>query len=132
MLLASDPEGAPRPARELAREMGVGVSYVSKILHELIRANLAEGVRGPTGGVKLARSACDVRLWDVLVAVQPMGRLDHCLLGQSACDEGRRCPLHEDWTAIRAQIFHMFHSKNLSALTTSSNVGAGDVLGEKA
>lgn len=131
VLLASDPESAPRPVRELACEMGVGASYVTKILRDLVRASLVDGVRGPKGGVKLARSAGELRLWDVLAAVQAMGKIDHCLLGQNACDDGRPCPLHEDWTPIRAQIIHLFQSKKISALAARSDAGTRDVLGEK-
>jgi len=136
-LLASDAKSAPRPARELAVEMGLGGSYVSKVLHDLILANLVEGVRGPKGGVKLARPAGDVRLWDVLEAVQTMGELDRCLLGQKACDEGRPCPLHEDWNPIRTQIQDLFESKNLTALVEGSGARGAtiepkDVFGEKA
>src|SRR3954462_8269213 len=56
-------------ARETAERQGIPLRYLEQILQELRRAGLVEAKRGPGGGYVLARPATEVRLADVVSAL---------------------------------------------------------------
>jgi DNA-binding IscR family transcriptional regulator len=53
-------------------------------------------------------------LWDVLAAVEPVGELGNCLLGEEACRGEVTCPLHNDWAQVRNQIAALLRNKTLA------------------
>ncbi|OFV84771.1 MAG: hypothetical protein A2620_05575 [Acidobacteria bacterium RIFCSPHIGHO2_01_FULL_67_28] len=99
--------------REIAAGLGVPATYLAKVLQGLTRAGLLRAVRGPGGGVQLARPARDIRLWDVLAAVEPVGEFERCFLGLGECDDAHPCPLHESWGPIRARLLEMLQARSL-------------------
>jgi Rrf2 family protein len=76
LFLALEPEGTSRRVRDLATELGVPATYLAKIVQALTRLGLLRALRGPRGGVQLARPAREIRLRDVLSAVEPVGEFE--------------------------------------------------------
>jgi Rrf2 family protein len=62
--------GATRRVRDVAGRQRIPVRFLEQIFQELKRAGLVESKRGPRGGFRLARSPDDVRLGDVLRAIE--------------------------------------------------------------
>lgn len=60
---------APVTTDEISRRQKIPTSYLGSILAELRRASLVRARRGPEGGWSLARSAAEIRLADVIRAV---------------------------------------------------------------
>lgn len=113
LLLALEPEGTCRRVRELAAELGVPATYLTKVLQELTRAGLLRAVRGPGGGMRLARSAHTIHLWDVLSAVEPTAEFNRCFLGLDRCTDLNPCPLDQVEAPLRTQILALLQTKNL-------------------
>lgn len=113
LILALEPQGIPRRVSELAEEMGVPRTYLAKVLQGLARAGLLRTVRGPGGGVCLARSPREIRPWDVLSAMEPVRELDQCFLGLGQCNDAQACPLHQAWGPIRTALLEMLQSHTL-------------------
>lgn len=118
LVLATEPAGSWRPVREIAVELGVPATYLTKVLQSLTRVGLLNSLRGPGGGVQLARSAQEIYLWDVLTAIQPAGEFQRCLVGLRTCNDLHPCPLHEAWRPIRTQIRAMLQTKTLWEFAT--------------
>lgn len=68
-LLAALPPGTCLPAARLAEFHGVPGPYLTKHLQALTRAGVLESVPGPRGGYRLARSAGDLTVLDVVEAI---------------------------------------------------------------
>jgi len=66
--IAQNEEGAN--SREIAKEYGIPLEYLLKILQDLVRANVLTSKRGPGGGFKLAKSANQINLLQVVEALQ--------------------------------------------------------------
>ena len=113
LLLALEPEGRPRRVSEIADELGVPRTYLAKVLQNLTRVGLLHAVRGPGGGVCLARSPREMHLWDVLSATEPVREFEQCFLGLGQCNDLQPCPLHEVWGPIRTSILAMLQTKSL-------------------
>src|SRR6185503_6422011 len=56
----------PVTAADVARRHGAPEAVMAKVLQRLVRAGLAVGTRGSNGGYRLARSASQITVLDVL------------------------------------------------------------------
>jgi Rrf2 family protein len=68
--LARGRDDAPAQVRDVAARQRIPVRFLEQIFQELKRAGLVESKRGPRGGFRLAHAPEDVRLGDVLRAVE--------------------------------------------------------------
>ena len=93
-LSALPEDGTYRSAAELADDLDLPPSYLSKILSTLANKGLLLSVRGPHGGFRLARPARRITVADVVGAVTEGGDRGPCLLGSGACDHEHPCTLH--------------------------------------
>lgn len=118
--LALDRSSQPRLVRDIAAALGVQPAYLTKIFQQLQRVGLVSAVRGPRGGVRLLRPADQIKLWDVISALEPVDMFERCLLGLARCSDRNPCPLHSLWAPIRAQLLAMLQTKNVSELAWES------------
>lgn len=94
----------PVLVREIAEEEGIPRPFLSKILHDLNKRGLVVSSKGPGGGYSLARNPSEIRLSDVVHAVDGAMDLDAtCVLGLDECRDDSPCALHEFWKAFRIQ-----------------------------
>ena len=68
-LVAFLPPDATLPASRLAEYHGVPGAYLAKHHQALSRAGILESVPGPSGGYRLARSAAEITVLDVVEAI---------------------------------------------------------------
>ena len=118
--LASLPEdGSYAMAKDLAENLHLPAPYLAKILQSLARAEILESVRGPKGGFRLARPAHHIAVGEVLSAMEGEGTLDRCVMGFSHCDSSTPCPMHDAWSAVKAQVESSMTSTTLRDLQLS-------------
>ena len=90
--LATLDPGVTTNSETLAARTKVPQGYLSKILRDLVVADLITSQRGPNGGFALARPADDISMLEVINAVDPIQRIKKCPLGNPA--HLNLCPLH--------------------------------------
>ncbi len=69
-MLSALPEAGLLSAAALAQYHGVSTSYLLKHLQSLSRAGIIHSVPGPQGGYRLAQSADNISLLDIVLAVE--------------------------------------------------------------
>jgi len=69
-IIAVLPEGRGLSAEALAEYFEVPGPYLAKQLQALRRAGIAQSVRGKRGGYRLARSADEISLLDIVLAIE--------------------------------------------------------------
>lgn len=109
--LAGIPDEA-RTTRDISSATRVPSTYLSKILRNLHRAGVVSARRGPHGGFVLAGSPRSISALDVIDAVDPLKRLDHCPLGLAE-HQRALCPLHAKLAAAAAEIENTFRNTTL-------------------
>jgi FeS assembly SUF system regulator len=98
-VLASRPQ-AVMSAAQLAELTHLELPTVSKVLKPLAQAGLVEGLRGVNGGYRLARAPQEIRLIDVVEALEGPIEMTECAAGQSRCEHQTHCGLTTHWRRI--------------------------------
>jgi Rrf2 family transcriptional regulator, iron-sulfur cluster assembly transcription factor len=62
--------GAPTQAKDIARREEIPLRYLEQIFQELKRAGIVDSRRGPRGGYYLRQPPTDIRLGDIVRALQ--------------------------------------------------------------
>jgi len=90
--LAISPE-EPRTVDQIAEATRVPVAYLAKVMQSLVRGGMVTSRRGVGGGFTLVRTPREVRILEIVQAVDPIQRITTCPLGL-ASHGTRLCPLH--------------------------------------
>jgi Rrf2 family protein len=64
------PEGSAAQAKEVAKRQRIPLRYLEQIFGDLKKAGLVESKRGPRGGYTLRRDPAEIRLGDIVRALQ--------------------------------------------------------------
>jgi Rrf2 family protein len=96
---------------EVAKQTQVPAGYLSKVLQILGRAGIVRSQRGLYGGFLLAKPGDQLTVLEVINAVDPLKRIEHCPLGLESHGP-ELCPLHQRLDKIMAQA-----EKALSSIT---------------
>jgi Rrf2 family protein len=101
-------EGVPTSVRDIADRTGLPQPYLEQILLALKGAGLVRSKRGVGGGYVLASSPRDIRLSDIVSAVDgPIALGDFGEPHQDgACDHEGQCVLLAIWQLVGEQIRH--------------------------
>jgi Rrf2 family protein len=117
-LAIGDPH-TPVTGKELARQTDIPSHYLSKLLRKLVVAGLLSSQKGHSGGFRLARPAAEIRLLDILNAVEAGPDLERCSFGWGKCDAAQPCPLHPVFVQLNEAIDMWASRRTLADLRAS-------------
>lgn len=106
---------------EIAKELNLSFYFLSKILQKLVKGELLKSYRGPNGGVKLAKSAENIRLIDIIEIIDGTKFFGECILGLEKCSDDNPCPIHYMWADKREEIQKMFDNTTLKDIVEDIN-----------
>src|SRR6201994_3281084 len=106
-------EGGDRPVSlaEIAKRQEISLSYLEQLFAKLRRGALVKSVRGPGGAYRLSRPSAEVRIADIIMAVDEPITATRCRPGSPKGCTGTttRCVTHDLWEELGRQI-HVFLS----------------------
>ena len=122
--IALQPADALVSLGELSKRQDVSLPYLEQLFVKLRRAGLVESVRGPGGGYKLARSASDIRVVDILTAVDETVSAMHKGAGASGATSGSRAQslTNRLWEGLSANVYVFLHQTRLSDVVANDMV----------
>jgi len=82
--LETHSKGAPTTLADVAERQEISLSYLEQLFGHLRRGKLVKSVRGPGGGYLLAREAAEIRVADVIMAVDEPIKATRCTPGSPA------------------------------------------------
>lgn len=100
----------------IAKRQDISLPYLEQLFVKLRRAGLVEAVRGPGGGYKLARNPSDIRVSEVMEAVEETVDALHTGAGASGAVSGTRAQslTNRLWEGLSANVYVFLHQTRLS------------------
>ena len=92
-------------ASAIARDTGVPLPTVAKVLNALARDGLIVSQRGAAGGYGLSRPAAEIGVADIIQAIEGPIALTACVDGSTNhCDVENLCPMRGGWDKVNLAI----------------------------
>ncbi len=88
----------------LAKREGFSRKYLHALLTALKSAGLVRSVRGAGGGFVLARHPSEIRLSEILSALEGSLALVDCIAEEETCDRTSRCTARRVWQKLNRTI----------------------------
>ena len=105
------------PLAEIAERQQLSLAYLEQLFARLRRRGLVVSTRGPGGGYRLARAACETNVAEVVMAVDEPLKATRCVgHGSTAgCMKGgAKCLTHDLWEETGRQIHAYLSSVSLA------------------
>ncbi|MCK8462284.1 Rrf2 family transcriptional regulator [Aliiroseovarius sp. S1339] len=101
---------------DLAKRQDISLPYLEQLFVKLRRAGLVDSVRGPGGGYRLARAASDIRVSEILTAVDETVSAMHKGAGASGGMSGSKAQslTNRLWEGLSAHVYVFLHQTRLS------------------
>jgi Rrf2 family protein len=107
--------GEPRPTQsgEIAARQNIPESYLEQLLTTLRRAGFIRSVRGPQGGHALIRNPEELKVSEVIVALEGSILPIDCLEEGSLCSKSGGCAQRDMWEQVRQAILGVLDSTTI-------------------
>ena len=114
--LAAQPEGTREPLHDIAARNNIPREFLAKILKGLGDAGLVSALRGPGGGVSLARPPSRISFLDVIEAVEGKVTVNLCLDGKESCKLTPSCTMYGVWKLGQERMLEVYRAATLDTL----------------
>ncbi|WP_428559589.1 MAG: RrF2 family transcriptional regulator [Solidesulfovibrio sp. DCME] len=107
MLLDIALHGDERPVRiqDIAKRRNISVKYLEQLIRALKKAGFIHSKRGPKGGHVLALSPEEIRVGDVVRALESRPELTECVGNPEACVISGDCLTRQIWVRATSSLF---------------------------
>ncbi|MCA0873744.1 Rrf2 family transcriptional regulator [Seohaeicola saemankumensis] len=114
--IALQPQDTLVTLGEISQRQNISLPYLEQLFVKLRRAQLVASVRGPGGGYRLARPTSEIRVVDVLAAVDETVDAMHKGPGVSGASSGSRAQslTNRLWEGLSAHVYVYLHQTRLS------------------
>lgn len=114
--LACQPQENLSSLTEISERQDISLAYLEQLFVKLRRAGLVCSVRGPGGGYRLARATSEIRVSDILGAVDESISALESGAGASGAVSGSRAQSMSNrlWEGLSAHVYVFLHQTRLS------------------
>ncbi len=121
--LAIHYEDGPVTLAGVSETQSISLPYLEQLFVHLKKGGLVEGLRGPGGGYRLARSPGEISIAQVIDAIGE--GVDATLCGGNEnCQEGERCLTHALWDKLGNEIHDFMDGITLASFLSRDKVSA--------
>lgn len=114
--IAMQPDGSLVTLAGVSKRQNISLPYLEQLFVKLRRGGLVTSVRGPGGGYKLSRSPSEIRVIEVLAAVDETIDAMHSGAGASGGLSGTKAQsvTNRLWQSLSAHVYVFLHQTRLS------------------
>ncbi len=112
----------PVSLRDVSLRQNISLMYLEQIFLKLKKNNIVKSMRGNKGGYKLSKNSNEIKLSEILLAVNENVKTVKCIkhLKKGCTGKSVKCNTHKLWDEFDNYINSFFENKNLSDLTNRS------------
>lgn len=104
MDIALHEKQGPITLADISQCQGISLSYLEQLFAKLRKQGLVKGVRGPGGGYRLAKSADQISVADIIQSVDEKLDMTKCG-GRGNCSSGEKCLTHQLWFELSCKLY---------------------------
>ena len=103
----------PVQVKEISGRIGVSERYLEQLLGPLRIAGLVKATRGARGGFMLSRAPSDIKLSEIIRAMEGSMAPVECVDSAETCSRSDKCVTREIWAQIKDAIDGILSSMTL-------------------
>lgn len=112
----------PVTLADISQCQGISLSYLEQLFSKLRKNGLVKGVRGPGGGYRLAKSADQISVADIIDSVDEKLDLTKCG-GRGDCNNGEQCLTHKLWFGLTCDLHRFLSGVKLDQYVNRPQIG---------
>ncbi|SDS66566.1 Rrf2 family protein [Formosa sp. Hel1_31_208] len=117
-------EGKRISLKDISEGINSPQAFTAKILQALVKHKVIKSVKGAYGGFEIdKRDISQIRLSQIVKAIDGDKIYVGCGLGLEECDENHPCPVHDKFKSIRNDLENMLVHTNLEELALNLKKG---------
>lgn len=120
VLFLSTKENQTFNAEQISKEVKLPKEFVSKVLQILTSSGIVGSKKGKNGGFFLAKAPSEIKLINIVEAIDGLELFKTCVLGFPGCSHESPCPVHNKWGKLREEAFKMLSEETLEQLKTKT------------
>ena len=111
-------QSEPISLRDISLRQGISLVYLEQLFLKLKKNEVVKSIRGKNGGYILSRNASDIKISDILFAVEEKVKTVGCEKHSKKGCNGRsaKCISHNLWDELEVYINNFFQQRSLSDL----------------
>lgn len=109
-------QGSRTNVKEISKKADAPDQYIAKLLQILAKQDLIKSAKGPGGGFYMDADHTEIKLLDVVHAIDGDAIFTACGLGLKECSEKKPCPLHNHFKGIRNDLKKMLINTSIKDL----------------
>ncbi len=113
----------------IATEIGASVHTVGKLLQTLVKADVIESSKGPTGGFYMTKAQLKQPILHIVMAIDGADVFKRCGLGLSKCVATHPCPIHQDYKEVRDKFELLCKNRKIADLCIPLSEGVSFLIG---
>ena len=117
-------KNGPVSLRDISLRQNISLLYLEQIFLKLRKFKIVESIRCTKGGYRLSRKASDIRLSEILSAVDENVKTVRCIkhLKKGCNGKSIKCNTHKLWDELDGHINSFFEKKLLSDLAHKNDL----------
>ncbi len=100
--------------KEITSHLRTPAHFLAKILQVLRKKKILKSLKGPTGGFALAKPADEIKLLDVVRAIDGDDLFEKCAMGFPECSLENPCALHEHWKQLKTGLERILDTQGVA------------------
>ena len=94
----------PVTLAEISQRQEISRKYLGQIINQLLAADILESRRGPHGGYLLARPPGEIRLGEIVRALEGSVAPVRCVDNPDICDRNPACVTRQVWFEVKKSV----------------------------
>ena len=113
----------PISLRDISIRQGISLVYLEQLFLKLKKSEIVKSIRGKKGGYTLNKTPDEIKIFDILSAVEEKVKTIGCQkYSKKGCNgKSAKCITHNLWDELELHINEFFNKKNLSDLVKGKN-----------
>ncbi|MCX6562101.1 MAG: Rrf2 family transcriptional regulator [Candidatus Aminicenantes bacterium] len=103
----------PTILKNVSEEEGISIRYLEQIIIPLKINRLVKSIRGAGGGYILARKPTEIKICDILHALEGSCSLVECIEDETFCEKIKTCGTYEIWKGATELLRNYFEKLTL-------------------